>query len=101
MWLSVQKCTEVFQYSAGRAVQDKSFLYCKEVNQPPTVLQRAINALKARHKMLGNPIHSSVVRTIERYPHMKDEFRRLDLDSDKLFKPNITHQLLCDDALRC
>jgi nucleoside phosphorylase len=93
--------TEVFQYSAGAAVQDKSFLHCKEVNHPPTVLQRAINGLKARHKMLGNPIHSNVVRTVERYPHMKGEFGRPDLDRDKLFKPDITHQLLCADAPRC
>ncbi|KAL4813167.1 hypothetical protein BDW67DRAFT_188021 [Aspergillus spinulosporus] len=93
--------TEVLQYSAGTAVQGKNFLCRKKLNQSATALKMAVNGLMAKHKMLGNTIHSNVVRTMERYPHMNDEFRRPDLDRDKLFKPDVTHRFHCSDAPRC
>ncbi|KAL4972651.1 nucleoside phosphorylase [Aspergillus desertorum] len=91
----------VVQYDAGTAMQDKGFLYSEKLNQPPTVLRLALNGLEARHKVLGNTIHPNVVRILERYPHMKEEFGRPGLDSDKLFKSYITHKSLCADAPRC
>ncbi|KAL5044328.1 hypothetical protein BDW71DRAFT_209332 [Aspergillus fruticulosus] len=93
--------SEVFQYDAGTAMQDKGLLYGKELNQPPTMLRIATNGLKAKHKMLGNTVHSDVVCTLARYPHMKEEFGRPDLDSDKLFKSDIAHSSYCADDRRC
>ncbi|KAL4999824.1 hypothetical protein BDV10DRAFT_183971 [Aspergillus recurvatus] len=91
----------VIQYDTGAAVQGRGFLSDEELNQPPKILRMAINGLKAKHKILGNSIHSDVVGILKRYPHMKEEFERPDPDSDRLFKTDIMHNSLCAGAARC
>lgn len=91
----------VFQYDFGRTVQEKSFQYTKFLDQPPTFLRTAVSALATQYKIKGHKIKSAIEAVIQKNPRLKQEFQRPDLDSDKLYQPNVLYSGNDEASVSC
>jgi nucleoside phosphorylase len=86
----------VFQYDFGKTIQDQSFQRTGFLNQPPTVLRTAVNGLKAQYKLKGNQLEKVISSVLEGNPRLRQEHRRPDPSSDRLYQSGITHPLNVD-----
>ncbi|KAL4783586.1 nucleoside phosphorylase domain-containing protein [Aspergillus varians] len=89
--------SSVIQYDAGKEVQGEEFEITRQSDQPPMVIRTAVGALEARYMMRGHQIHADVQKALDRNPRIKSEFGRPELETDRLFKLDITHALNCAD----
>ncbi|KAJ0268771.1 hypothetical protein CBS470a_013803 [Colletotrichum nupharicola] len=83
----------VFQYDFGKAVQnqDISFEHTGFLDQPPTLLRTAVNALKSRYKRKGHQLNTAIDGALERWPRLRGEYSRPPSASDRLYRSEITH----------
>jgi nucleoside phosphorylase len=85
----------VFQYDFGKTIQDQSFRATGFLNQPPTVLRTAINGLKAQYESDGHQLEEAIDNILEKKARLRKKYKRPDLNTDRLFKPEITHDSSC------
>jgi len=81
----------VFQYDFGKTIQDQTFRHTRFLNQPPTVLRTAVNGLKAQYKESGHRIKEAINSILEKKPRLRQEFKRPDPSSDRLYQAGFTH----------
>jgi nucleoside phosphorylase len=96
----------VFEYDFGKTIQDQSFQHTRFLNQPPTVLRTAVSGLKAQHKESGHRIEEAINSILEKKPRLRQEYKRPDPSSDRLYQAGFTHSpnneascaaVCCDD----
>jgi nucleoside phosphorylase len=81
----------VFQYDFGKEIQDQDFQETGFLNQPPTVLRTAVNGLIAQYKRKGHQFEESIRRILDRNPRLREEYKRPDLSSDRLYRSEVVH----------
>ena len=84
--------TGVFQYDFGKSVQKQSFQQTGVLNQPPTILRTAINALKAAYEKKGHKINSNVDKALKNI-WKRGKYARPPPTSDRLYIPEVVHPL--------
>ncbi len=89
----------VLQYDYGHAVQEKSFRTTGHLNQPPTVVQTAINGLRAAHDLDGHGISGAIETVLRKRPRLRKNYQRPDAASDRLYKAAFTH--VGEESLCC
>ena len=57
------------------------------------VLQTAVNGLKAQYKLKGHQLEEAISTILKRNPRLRQEHRRPDPSSDRLYQSSITHPL--------
>ncbi|KAH0535997.1 hypothetical protein FGG08_007114, partial [Glutinoglossum americanum] len=85
----------VFQYDFGKTIQDQSFQVTGFLNQPPMVLQAAVNGLKAQYERKGNRFEEVIHSILEENPRLQRKYRRPAPSSDRFYRAKFTH--LSDD----
>ncbi|KAI8272461.1 Kinesin light chain [Colletotrichum sp. SAR11_57] len=92
----------VFQYDFGKVVQnqDISFEHTGFLDQPPTLLRTAVNALKSRYKRKGHQLNTAIDGALERWPRLRGEYSRPPLASDRLYRSEITHPHSSEGCIR-
>jgi nucleoside phosphorylase len=85
----------VFQYDFGKTIQDQSFCTIGFLNQPPTVLRTAMNGLKAQYEIDGHQLEEAINNILEKKPRLGKKYKRPDISTDRLFKPEVTHDSSC------
>lgn len=81
----------VIQYDFGKTVQNQGFIATGFLNKPPTFLMTAVNDLKARYKLKGNQLEQTIRKVLDEYPRIREEYKRPDAITDRLYKSNIIH----------
>lgn len=60
----------VLQYDFGKTIQEQSFQRTSFLNQPPTVLRTAVNALEAQYELHGHHLEEAIQNALGRYPRI-------------------------------
>ena len=81
----------VFQYDFGKTLQDQSFYHMRYLNQSPTILRTAVSGLKAQYRETGHQIGEAINSVLERNPRLRQEYKRPDPSSDRLYQARFTH----------
>ncbi|KAJ0420803.1 nucleoside phosphorylase domain-containing protein [Aspergillus carlsbadensis] len=87
----------VAQYDRGGYVDDEDFQQWSPLNRPPMHLETAVGALEAKYMLRKNTIYADIESILIQHPLMKRDFARPPLETDKLFKSDITHDSWCLD----
>ncbi|KAK3312589.1 nucleoside phosphorylase domain-containing protein, partial [Apodospora peruviana] len=82
----------VLQYNFGQTVQDKAFRMTGYLDAPPLLLQAAVQQLNARYRRHGNMIDKAINAILERNPRLRDEYRRPDPATDRLYQSTVVHR---------
>lgn len=85
----------VFQYDFGKTIQNQSFRTTGFLSQPPTVLLTAMNGLKAQYEIDGHQLEEAISNILEKKPRLGKKYKRPDTNTDRLFKPEATHDSSC------
>ncbi|KAF4415639.1 ankyrin repeat domain-containing protein [Fusarium austroafricanum] len=80
----------VFQYDFGKTIQNRSFQETGFLDQPPTVLRAAVNALKGRYELKGHRLNDDVEVALKKIKKRK-KYSRPPASSDRLYRSYITH----------
>lgn len=84
----------VFHYDFGKTIQGQDFQETRFLNQPPTALRTGVMEIKVEHKRrpggVGNIINDILENEEE---ELRDQFRRPDRSSDRLYKADFLHPL--------
>ncbi|KAI3570622.1 hypothetical protein IWW34DRAFT_825064 [Fusarium oxysporum f. sp. albedinis] len=80
----------VFQYDFGKTIQNQSFQETGFLNQPPTVLRAAVNALKGRYDLKGHRLNNDVDMALKKIKKRK-KYSRPPASSDRLYRADIIH----------
>ncbi|EXA32213.1 hypothetical protein FOVG_16584 [Fusarium oxysporum f. sp. pisi HDV247] len=80
----------VFQYDFGKTIQNQSFQETGFLDQPPTVLRTAVNALKGRYDLKGHRLNDNVDMALKNIKKRK-KYSRPPVSSDRLYRSDITH----------
>ncbi|KAF4333421.1 hypothetical protein FBEOM_12767 [Fusarium beomiforme] len=80
----------VFQYDFGKTIQNQSFQETGFLDQPPTVLRTAVNALKGRYDLKGHRLNDNVDMALKNIKKRK-KYSRPAVSSDRLYRSDITH----------
>lgn len=91
----------VFQYSFGKAVQDKKFEVTGHLNQPPRFLRTAASQLEAKYHLHGHQLEGAITRVLEEKPRLKKKYQRPDQNTDKLYESSFTHPDDNDGEVDC
>ncbi|KAJ6028685.1 hypothetical protein N7540_004261, partial [Penicillium herquei] len=83
----------VFQYDFGKAIQNQSFQATGVLNQAPTSLRAALNALKSDYESEGHQLKEFINKILERKPRLQKKYKRPDPTSDRLYQSNFIHPL--------
>ncbi|KAK2811246.1 hypothetical protein FQN50_002343 [Emmonsiellopsis sp. PD_5] len=83
--------TGVFQYDFGKTIQDQEFQYTRTLNQPPTVLRSAVAGIRAQYKRKGHQLQPTIDAILSRNSKLRDEFKRPDQSTDRLFVATVTN----------
>ncbi|KAL4783423.1 ankyrin [Aspergillus varians] len=89
----------VFQYDFGKTIQDQEFQATGFLNQPPTALRTAVNALATQYEIHGHELESAISDILAKFPRLRRSFSRPDPGCDRLFKSEVTHEAAC--TTRC
>ncbi|KAF4119619.1 NACHT domain [Geosmithia morbida] len=81
----------VLQYDFGKTLQGRDFKITGHQNAPPTILQAAIQAVKAEYQMQGNRIHELVENVLSKYPRLRKKYQRPDPATDRLVRSDSVH----------
>ncbi|KAL7821006.1 WD40 repeat-like protein [Trichoderma gracile] len=81
----------VFQYDYGKTMQEQAFRYTGFLNQPPTVIRTAINALKCEGAAGGYQLEEAINDVLLKRQILVPEFGRPDPSSDRLFRSDVVH----------
>ncbi|KAM0479934.1 hypothetical protein ACHAPX_004512 [Trichoderma viride] len=85
--------TGVLQYDFGKSIQNQSFQQTGVLNQPPTVMLTAVNGLEARYEMEDHRYKEDIETIFQKYPILRENYRRPDPESDRLYQPNVVHPM--------
>ncbi|KAL3588219.1 hypothetical protein FPOAC2_14118 [Fusarium poae] len=80
----------VFQYDFGKTIKNRSFQETGFLDQPPTVLRAAVNALKGRYELKGHLLNDDVEMALKKIKKRK-KYSRPPASSDRLYRSDITH----------
>ncbi|EGU86437.1 hypothetical protein FOXB_03045 [Fusarium oxysporum f. sp. conglutinans Fo5176] len=80
----------VFQYDFGKTIQNQSFQETGFLDQPPTVLRTAVNALKGRCELKGHRLNDDVDMALKKIKK-REKYSRPPASSDRLYRSDITH----------
>ena len=83
----------VLQYDFGKTIQDQEFQETGVLDQPPTVLQAAMNGLVAQYKLDGHQLEETINSILEKKPRLREDYRRPDPSTDRLYRTKVTHPL--------
>jgi hypothetical protein len=78
-------------------VQNREFQITGFQNQPPTLLQTAVNGLKAHYVRKGHCFQETIEWILEKNPRLRKILQRPDSSTDRLYRPDVTH----DDKTCC
>ncbi|KAI9768652.1 MAG: hypothetical protein M1839_003987 [Geoglossum umbratile] len=81
----------VFQYDFGKTIQNQSFQHTRFLNQPPTVLQTAVNGLKAQYEREGHPLEAAINTILNKKLRLQKKYKRPDSSNDRLYRSGVTH----------
>ncbi|KAK2776656.1 nacht and ankyrin domain protein [Colletotrichum kahawae] len=83
----------IFQYDFGKAVQnqDDSFQHTGHLNQPPTVLRTAVEALESHYEMEGHTLSADVDKALQLRKRLQNKFSRPSPSSDRLYLSTVIH----------
>jgi len=81
----------VFQYDFGKTIQNQSFRSTRFLNQPPTLLQTAVNGLKAQYERKGHLLDKAINRILEENPRLQQKYKRPDPSRDQLYQSRVIH----------
>ncbi|RKK27976.1 hypothetical protein BFJ66_g16403, partial [Fusarium oxysporum f. sp. cepae] len=85
----------VFGYDFGKAIQGRDFQETGLLNQPPTLLRTTVSGLKARYERKGHQLAETINMILEKNPRLRGKYKQPETGADKLFKPEVTHDLSC------
>ncbi|PIG81541.1 hypothetical protein AARAC_012041 [Aspergillus arachidicola] len=88
----------VFQYDFGKDIQGQNFYHTRVLNQPPLVLRSTITGVRAKYKRHGHQLEEGINAILEANPKLQREYSRPDPVSNQLFRPELTHDMLCGGA---
>ena len=83
----------VFQYDFGKTIQGQAFQHTRFLNQPPIILRTALTGIQAQYKRKGHQIEEAINGILEKNARLQQEYERPQPSTDRLFKPEITHDL--------
>jgi hypothetical protein len=81
----------VLQYDFGKAMQNEGFKITGALNNPPTILLTAVNALKARYEADGHNIEELINQIFRRKTRLQRKYKRPKPESDRLYVPILVH----------
>ncbi|KAL3465617.1 ankyrin repeat-containing domain protein [Aspergillus heterothallicus] len=91
----------VFQYDYGKSIENQAFVYTGVLDQPPLVLRTAITGLEAQYLRKGHKIEESLNAILSENPRLQRRYSRPDSATDRLFKPGLTHESVCNSDSGC
>lgn len=83
----------VFQYDFGKAIQDGTFHTTGFLNQPPRVLQTAVNGLEADYEIYGHKLEEAINNVLDKLPRLRRKYGRPLPISDRLYQSSAVHPL--------
>lgn len=81
----------VFQYDFGKTIQDQVFHTTGFLNQPPTLLRKAVSTLKSQYQIHGHQYAETIGSILQRYPRLQGVYDKPDSESDVLYQSSFTH----------
>ncbi|KAM5344968.1 hypothetical protein ACJ41O_010830 [Fusarium nematophilum] len=81
----------VFQYDLGKAIQDQEFEEIGFLNQPPPILQAAVNRLMEQYEGEGHQLEESINAIFEKKPRLLRKYKRPNPSTDRLYQPGVLH----------
>jgi nucleoside phosphorylase len=81
----------VLQYDFGKLYQNRSFQRTDVLNQPPEVLQTALNRLKAQYEINGHSYEEDINNILQNKPRLQKKFSRPNPSSDRLYRSDFVH----------
>lgn len=99
----------VLQCEFGKTVQGTFVNPIGFLDQPPSILRRAVYGLQAQYEHKGHELDDAVNEIIERKPRLRKKCQRPDPASDRLYRSHILHStdsespcaVLCGDDPSC
>jgi len=85
----------VFQYDFGKTIQDQTFRATGFLDQPPTILRTAVTTLRSHYEFYGHKLREDIDSVLEKYPRLRQKYQRPDPSTDRLFRPEVTHDSSC------
>ncbi|OPB45095.1 ankyrin repeat protein [Trichoderma guizhouense] len=85
----------VFQYDFGKTIQNQSFCTTGFLSQPPTVLLTAVSGLQAQYEIDGHQLEKAINDVLKLKPRLVKKYKRPDPRTDRILKPEITHDSVC------
>ncbi|RYP58916.1 hypothetical protein DL769_008749 [Monosporascus sp. CRB-8-3] len=85
----------VFQYDFGKKIQGQELQPTLFLDQPPEILRAAMGGIKAQYKIKGHQLEEAINGILEKKPRLRQDYKRPEPSTDKLFKAEITHDLAC------
>lgn len=85
----------VFQYDFGKTIQHQAFQHTRFLNQPPTILRSALTGIQAQYTRNGHQLEETITSVLESNPRLRQEYRRPQPNTDRLFRSAISHDLAC------
>ncbi len=81
----------VFQYDFGKSIQTQKFHNTMFLDQPPTLLRNVVSDLRARYEMFGHHIEAAISDVLDKWPRLKNNYKRPDPTSDRLYRSEFVH----------
>lgn len=81
----------VLQYDFGKTIQNRAFVPTGALNQPPTVLLNAVNALDAEYELRGRKLLEKVAGMVEQRLPVEMHSKYARPGHDKLYKSQVVH----------
>ncbi|CAG9999075.1 unnamed protein product [Clonostachys byssicola] len=82
----------VFQHDYGKKKQDEDFTTTGFLNQPPMILLKAIQKLRAEHEIEGHQIQEAIEAIFQKYKKLRAKYNQPDRSTDRLYKSSFTHK---------
>lgn len=81
----------VFQYDFGKTMQHRSFRATGFLNQPPLLLQGAVNGLRAQYERDGHCLEEAINDVLDMNRRLWPKYKHPDSGSDRLYHSQIVH----------
>lgn len=81
----------VFQYDFGKTMQAQRFFTTGVLDQPPMVLQQAVNGLRAEYVRNGHRLEDAAATVVSNNPRLRQDYSKPEIASDKLYRSEIVH----------
>ena len=88
----------VFQHDFGKRIQGQGFQETGFLNQPPSILRTAVSGLKSQYETKGHQLEGAINSILQKNRRLRAKYKRPGLDTDRLFKATITHDICCKEV---